>query len=371
MSTLYLDNAATTKINKEVLDEMIKSLEDFGNTEAKYYCYAEMAKENVRKARNRISVSLGCNPDEVVFTSGATEANNLFIKGLAAANPTKKRIIISSIEHSSIRETCHYMSSQGYEIIEVPVDKTGAVDLHFLENSIDANTLFVSIILVNNETGTIQDLHAIDEICFKKKIILHTDATQAVGKVEINMNDYKSLRLLTYTAHKIYGPKGIGALIVRKDDGIKLKLVPLLHGGEQEEGYRAGTLSNELIVGFGKATEMIVANIKEDNEYLKLLENELISKLKNKFGDLIVINNDFSNRIPGLINLQFRGQNNMILLQKMSPVVAASTGSACSVSKPSHVLKAMGLKDEEISSSIRLSLSKYLTVEDLSAIDKL
>lgn len=371
MSTLYLDNAATTQIHPDVLQEMIKSLKDYGNTEAKYYSYAENAKKNVQLARNRIAKALGCNEDEVVFTSGATEANNLFIKGLALSNSSKKRIIISSIEHSSIRETCFYMKEHGYEIIEVPVDKTGAIDINYLENAIDDNTLFVSIILVNNEVGTIQDLHKIDNICYSKEVIFHTDATQAIGKVHINMDEYKALKLLTYTAHKIYGPKGIGALIIRKEDSIKLKLTPLFHGGEQEGGYRAGTLSNELIVGFGKATEMATSNIDSDNEILKNLESILVHKLKNKFGSLISFNNDYINRIPGLINLQFKGQNNMILLKKMSPLVAASTGSACSVSKPSHVLKAMGFSDAEIGSSLRLSLSKYQTEEDLTLIDKL
>lgn len=371
MSTLYLDNAATTHIHPDVLNEMIKSLEDYGNTEAKYYCYSENAKENVKRARNRIASSLGCHFDEVVFTSGATEANNLFIKGLALSNPSKKRIIISSIEHSSIRETCYFMKERGYEVIEVPVDRTGLIDINYLEKSINDNTLFVSVILVNNEIGTIQDLNHIDEVCYKKNVILHTDATQAVGKVHINMSEYKALKLLTFTAHKIYGPKGIGALIIRKEDNIKLKLTPLFHGGEQEEGYRAGTLSNELIVGFGKATEMATTNIDYDNKVLRKLEMILVNKLKNKFGKLIIINNNFDKRVPGIINIQFKGQNNMILLKKISPLVAASTGSACSVSKPSHVLKAIGLSDYEISYSIRLSLSKYMNEDDLNLIDLL
>lgn len=371
MSTLYLDNAATTPISKPVLDAMIESLSDFGNTEAKYYEYAERAKSNVQLARDRISRAIGCDSDEVIFTSGATEANNLFIKGLADANPDKKKIIISSIEHSSIRETCYYMKSIGYEIIEIPVNKEGRVNLDFLSDSITDDTLFVSIILVNNEIGTIQDINAIDEICYKKNVLFHTDATQAIGKVNVQMNNYKSLKLLTFSAHKIYGPKGIGALIIRKANGIKMKLTPLFHGGEQEEGYRAGTLSNGLIVGFGKATELATSNIESDNEILKDLELCLLNKLKNKFGSLIKVNNNFKHRIPGLINIQFVGLNNMILLKKISSMIAASTGSACSVSKPSYVLKAIGLSDKEISYSIRLSLSKYQTTEDLLVIDLL
>lgn len=371
MATLYLDNAATTPICKEVLDEMISSLSDYGNTEAKYYCYAENAKNNIKVARNRIATAFGCAPDEIVFTSGATEANNLFIKGLALSNPNKKRIVISSIEHSSIRETCQFMKTFGYEVIEIPVDNSGSINLDVLDNSINDNTLFVSIILVNNEIGTIQNLNLIDNICMKHNVIFHTDATQAVGKVKIDLNKYKSLKLMTYTAHKIYGPKGIGALIIKKNNGIKLKLTPLFHGGEQEEGYRAGTLSNELIVGLGKATELATASIDEDNKKLRELEFNLIMRLKNKFGDLIKINNDFKNKIPGLVNLQFVGQNNMILLQRMSFIIAASTGSACSVSKPSHVLKSIGLSDNEISYSIRMSLSKYQSITDLDVIENL
>ena len=366
MKTLYLDNAATTHVCKEVLDEMIKSLQNYGNTEAKYYCYAEDAKQDVKLARERIANGVGCEPNEVIFTSGATEANNLFIKGYAEAHPNKKRIIISSIEHSSIKETCDYMASIGYEIIEVPVYSNGLINLEYLESSIDCNTLFVSVILVNNEIGTIQNLKAINDICSKNNIILHTDATQAVGKVKIRMEDYDALKFMTFTAHKIYGPKGIGTLIVRKTDGYRTELKPLFHGGEQEEGYRAGTLSNELIVGFGKAVELATTDIDRDNQILKELEYNLVNRLKDKFEKYIVINNDWTERIPGLINIQFKGQNNMLLLQKLSPYIAASTGSACSVSKPSRVLKAIGLSDEEISYSIRLSLSKYNLLDELN-----
>ena len=369
--TLYLDNAATTHICKEVLDEMKKSLDNYGNTEAKYYCFAENAKKDVSLARDRIAKAVGCESDEVIFTSGATEANNLVLKGFANANPDKKKIIISSIEHSSIKETCDYLETLGYVIVEIPVDKMGLIDLNILDKSIDDNTLLVSIILVNNEIGTIQDVKAINDICEKYNVVLHMDATQAVGKVNINMSLYNSLKFLTFTAHKIYGPKGIGALIIRKTNGYKTKICPLFHGGEQEEGYRAGTLSNELIVGFGKACELATKDIIADNKKLKLLEDVLINKLKLKFGKFIKINNDFERRIPGIINLQFVGQNNMILLQQMAPIVAASTGSACSVSKPSRVLKALGLSDKEISSSIRLSLSKYQEADDLNIIDLL
>lgn len=368
--TLYLDNAATTHMAKEVLEEMIKSLDDYGNSEAKYYCYAENAKKNILLARQRIANSVGCDSDNVIFTSGATEANNLIIKGLAEKNPHKKKIIISCIEHSSINSPCEYLKNKGYEIVKILCDKKGLINLNELESAIDDNTLLVSIIWVNNEIGTIQNIKAIDEICYKKKVLFHSDATQAIGKVNINLNNYKALKSITFTSHKIYGPKGIGALILKKDDnGVKIPLVPLLHGGEQEGGYRGGTLSNELIVGFGKACELATLNIDDDNKILFHLENILKEKLKCKFGDLLLINNDWNERIKGLLNIQIKGFNNMILLKDISSLVAASTGSACSVSKPSHVLKAIGLNDIEISNSIRLSLSKYTKVDELNAIN--
>lgn len=369
--SLYLDNAATTKISTEVLNEMLNSIDDFGNSEAKFYEYAEKAKKNIKLARNRIALGIGCSPDEIIFTSGATEANNMFIKGIAFSNQHKKKIIISSIEHSSVKETSYFLKNFGYEIVEIPVNEKGLVDLDKLEVEIDDNTLFVSIIMVNNEIGTIQDIESINNICSRKKVILHMDATQAIGKINFNFSKYDSLKAITFTSHKIYGPKGIGALILKRDNGIKIKLTPLFHGGEQEDGYRAGTLSNELIVGFGKAIEIATNNIKYGNDILSKFECILLDKLKKKFGDIFSLNNDFKERVPGILNVKFKGINNMILLKKVSKFFSASTGSACSVSKPSYVLKAIGLSNEEINSSIRLSLSKYHKLEDFDVIDLL
>lgn len=368
---LYLDNAATTHICKEVLDEMIRSLDNFGNSESKFYSYAEAAKKDISLARERIATAVGCDREEVVFTSGATEANNLFIKGLALAHPDKKKIIISSIEHSSIYETCKYLESKGYELIEIPVDKKGLIDLNILDKSIDENTLFVSIIWVNNEIGTIQNIKMIDDICSSHNVLFHSDATQAFGKVRINLNDYEALKLITFTSHKIYGPKGIGTLIVRKEDGVKLKIEPLFHGGEQENNYRAGTLSNELIVGFGKACELMNNNFENNHSKMIKLEKKLLELLRQKFSNKLVVNNEFDERVPGILNVQIKGLTNMILLKKIAPYVAASTGSACGVSKPSRVLKAIGLNDEEINNSIRLSLSHYEIEENLLIINKL
>ena len=277
---LYLDNAATTRISQEVLEEMKKSLEHYGNTESKYYYCAEAAKKDVATARRRVANSIGCKVDEVIFTSGATESNNLILRGYAEANPRKKKIIISSIEHSSIEVPCEYLASKGYEIVKIPVDHTGLVDLDLLDKNIDDNTLLVSIIWVNNEIGTIQNIAAIDKICSKHNIFWHSDATQAVGKVDINLNKYSNLKFLTLTSHKIYGPKGIGALVIRKDNEKRIEVCSQIKGGDQEYGYRAGTLSNELIVGFGKACELVAEDINSSNEHLSCLEKKFIEKIR-------------------------------------------------------------------------------------------
>ena len=369
---LYLDNAATTRIDKEVLAEMLDCMEDsYGNSESKFYDVAERAKERISKSRGIIASSIGCDSEEVVFTSGATESNNLFIKGYAMAHPEKKTIIISAIEHSSIESTCAYMETLGYNVIRIPVDSTGKIKLDVLKSSINDDTLFVSIIWVNNEIGTIQDIAAIDKICSGAGVVFHSDATQAIGKVNIDLSKYDALKFLTFTAHKIYGPKGVGTLIARKENGCKLDIVPLLHGGEQEEGYRGGTLSNELIVGFGKAVEMAVGSMEASNKHLCELESALISKMQKVFGNRFFVNNGAFDKIPGLINCKIQGINNMVLLKKMAPYVAASTGSACSVSKPSRVLKAIGMSDEDISYSLRLSLSCKTDISELDIFDLL
>ena len=352
---------------------MLKTLEAFGNTEAKFYNVAEKAKENVKIARERVANLVGAKPENIVFTSGATEANNLVIKGsYYNSKLPKKKMIISSIEHSSVYDTCKYLENEGMELVELKVNREGRIDISQLEKEINEDTILVSIILVNNEIGAIQDIETISKICEMKNVPLHFDATQGAGKIEINFQKYNGISFLTFTAHKIYGPKGVGCLVVKTDvNGFKLPLTPLLHGGEQEDGYRAGTLSNELIVGFGKACEIANDNLKENQRKILEIEKVLVNKLKNKFGDKLIINNNFENRTHDILNIRLKGYNNMVLLKAIAPFVAASTGSACSVAKPSRVLKNLGLTDTEISESIRLSFSPYLTLEELDEIDKL
>lgn len=367
---LYLDNAATTKINEKVLQEMLEAKFAYGNSEAKFYAPAEEAKKIISLARQRVANIVNASPEEVIFTSGATEANNLVLKGAYFQNfRQKNKIVISSIEHSSVYDTCKFLEGIGAELAVVSVDKTGMLNLAELDDCLDDKTTLVSIIYVNNEVGTIQNLAAIDEICKKHKVKLHIDATQAVGKVKIDMRKYSSLNFITFTAHKIYGPKGVGCLIKRNVEDNDI--IPLLHGGEQENGFRAGTHANELIVGFGKACE--IAQLDFDDNHRKLIEYEniVLKKLCNKFRTQMVLNNDFSDRIAGLLNVRLCGYNNMVLLKAISSDIAASTGSACAVSKPSRILQNMGFDETSINESIRISISPYEEISNFDFLDKL
>lgn len=371
---LYLDNAATTRINDEVLATMLKAVDYYGNSEAKFYEQAEHAKSEIANARRQVAHIINAkNENEIVFTSGATEANNLVLKGrVLASNSKHKKIVISAIEHSSIFDTCVYLKSMGVEISIIPVDSTGQINIPELKRAIDENTILVSIIAANNEIGTIQDLKKIDQVCFEKNVPFHTDATQAVGKMKIDVQDYRALSYVTFTAHKIYGPKGIGCLYIKEDsNGLKQGIVPLLHGGEQESNMRAGTLANMLIVGFGKACEIAERDFEKNHKKSIEIEKQIIERITEAFDGRISINNNFANRIPGILNVRFAGFNNLVLLKTMSPIIAASTGSACSISKPSRVLKAIGLSDDAINESIRLSWSPYMDFRDLDEIEKL
>ncbi len=370
---LYLDNAASTKLHKEVLDEMLNSLEAYGNSEAKFYIQAEQAKKLIALARARVARLVNSKDSEIVFTSGATESNNMVLKGIFfASSAKKKRIVISSVEHSSVYDTCKYLETLGAEIVIIPVDREGNVDLEALENAVDSHTIVVSVLYVNNEIGTIQNLEAIDKICLKHNTPFHTDATQAVGKTPVDFSRYRALKFMTFTGHKLYGPKGIGCLVCREDsNGEKPRLAPLLHGGEQESGLRAGTLPTPLIVGFGKACEIAKRDLAANDAILRKNEEIVLCKLKMKFGTRLVLNNDFGNRIPGLLNVRFCGYNNVILLKALSSHIAASTGSACAVSHPSRILKKIGLSEAEINESIRLSLSAYEEPSSFDALDLL
>lgn len=364
---LYLDNNATTKVAKEVFEAMLPFLlEEFGNPSSKYYSIATTAQAAVEDARTKLAKLLNADTEEIVFTSGASESNNLIVKGVADYYSNKgKHLITSSIEHKSVMESFHYLSQHGFDITFLPVDRFGKVDPALVKESIRPDTILVSIIWGNNEVGTVNDIESISKICSEKGVFFHSDATQIIGKLPVNLKQIP-VQFLSLSAHKFHGPKGIGACFIRKNKlGLRTKITPLVHGGSQEQGYRAGTLAVHNIVGLGKAAEIALRDMKDNQARLLSLEAWLHQELENNLKG-IRFNGDPRDKIPGVINITIPGMNNELLVDWLARQnIAVSTGSACSVSEPSHVLKAMNIPLEEIRQSIRISFSPEVEQEDL------
>ncbi len=369
---LYLDNSATTRVLPEVCDEMLPYITEFyGNPNSKYYNQALKSQEAVDLARQRVASFVNCRNDEVIFTSGSTESNNLVLKGYTHANKYKgNHIIVSAVEHSCIKNTAIFLEENGFEVTFLPVNREGIVLPEILEKNIKENTILVSIMWANNELGSINDVKRLSEICHKHNVLFHTDATQFAGKGYINLQEMANIDFLSMSAHKFYGPKGIGILFIRKDsNNLYPKITPLIHGGEQEFGFRSGTLAVHQIVGLGKAAEIAEKDLEKNIEILKKYEKQFKKKMIDVFGDRIIINNNFENKIPGLVSIQIKGYNNQLFLKNASSIISASTGSACSNSKPSYVLKECGYSDEQIRETIRFSLSSYCDYNDFDEIE--
>lgn len=369
---LYLDNSATTRVLPEVLEEMLPYISEYyGNPNSLYYNQATKSKDAVAVARHRVAEFLNCDDDEVIFTSGSTESNNFILKGYTHANKNKgKHIIVSCVEHSCIMNTAKFLEDNGFNVTYLDVNHDGTIDIELLKKAIKKDTILVSIMWANNELGSINDIKTISDYCHSKGIAFHTDATQFAGKGKIDLKEYSSVDFLSISAHKFYGPKGIGMVFVRKDaNGLYPNITPLIHGGEQEFGLRSGTLAVHQIVGLGKAAEIANERLNENIEKLKKYEEQFIKRMKQVFGDSIVINNTSKNRVPGLISIRIKGYNNQLFLKKASNIISASTGSACSNSKPSYVLKACGYTDEEIHETIRFSLSSYGDYKEFKEIE--
>ncbi len=372
---LYLDNSATTRVHDEVFQAMIPYLrEEYGNPSSKYYTLAENAKKAVQESREKVASLIGCEADEVIFTSGATESNNMIIKGVAHYYRNNgNHIVTSKVEHPSVLETCKFLEQIGYKVTYLNVDQYGRIMVEELESVIENDPpILVSVIWGNNELGSLNDIVKISEICEKKNILFHTDATQVVGKVKFKLSEIPGIRFLSFSGHKIHGPKGIGVAIIKKDkNGIRTKITPILHGGGQEFEYRSGTLAVHNIVGLGKAAEIADRDLDRNIKKLKILEERCKDLLISKFGDQIVFNNDNKDKIPGLLNFVLKGVNNQRFIIKHSELIALSTGSACSSTKPSHVLQAIGKTDNEIRSTLRITLSADIELEELEVINKL
>ncbi|VXB17314.1 Cysteine desulfurase IscS [Bacillus sp. 349Y] len=371
---LYLDNSATTPLLPEVKEAMLPYLlEEFGNPSSKYYSYAINAKQAVEIARANVAELLGSKPEEIIFTSGSTETNNMVLKGVADRHQSKgKHIVTSKTEHPAILDVCQYLEGKGFEITYLDVDSYGRVSYDDVLNALRDDTILVTIMWGNNELGSLNPIKEVSSLCLEKGIFFHTDATQVIGKIPFSLDDYPGITFLSCSAHKFHGPKGTGAAFIRKDEyGISTPLTPLFHGGGQEQDLRSGTLAVHNIVGMGKAAEIAYSSLNDHLAKLEHLESVLKDLLISKFGSVITFNNDNHNKIPGILSVQFKGLNNEILVKKLSPVMAVSTGSACSSSKPSHVLEAIGLSLDEVRNTVRFSLSHLINTEQLSIFKSL
>lgn len=370
MPKIYLDNAATTFVSEEVLNEMLPSFgSEYGNANSTH-SFGRDAMALVDIARDRIANGINAKSSEIYFTSGGTESNNWAIIGLAMANRDKgNHIITSQIEHHSVLDACKKLETMGFEVTYLPVDDKGLVSIADLLHYLNDKTILVSIMAANNEIGTIQNLKTIAKITHEKNVIFHTDAVQAVGAFKIDVDDI-GIDAMSMSSHKIHGPKGVGALYVRK----KIKIDPYILGGSQENGKRGGTLNVPGIVGFGKAFEIAIRDYLVNNKKLKTLHDYFVNKLTKEL-QYVKVNGHYAQRLPGIASITFETVDAEALLLLLDlDGIACSLGSACMAgsTEPSHVLKAIGLTVEESKSTIRFSFGTNNTKEEIDfVVDKI
>ncbi|MGM9878383.1 MAG: cysteine desulfurase NifS [Bacilli bacterium] len=363
MKNIYFDNAATTRIDDKVLEKMLPYLKDnYGNSSA-IYKLGKQAHNAVEEARSYVAEIFNCQKDEIYFTSGGSESDNTALKGIAYANRNKgNHIITSKIEHPAILETCKSLEKDNFEVTYINVDENGIVDLEELKNSIREDTILISIMFANNEIGTIEPIKEIGKIAHENNIYFHTDAVQAVGNIKIDVQEL-NIDSLSLSAHKFYGPKGIGVLYVRKG----INFYPLINGGHQEKRKRAGTLNVANIAGLMEALKLSYDNLDEKNKKIKELRDYFFEEIKEKI-PYIKINGDLEKRLPGNANISFRFiEGEGLLLNLDNKGICASSGSACTSGSldPSHVLLAIGLSHEIAHGSLRISIGKYNTKEEV------
>ena len=363
MKTIYFDHAATTAVAPEVKEAMEPYFcENYGNASSLYEL-GYKSKEAINIARVNVAKAINAKPNEIYFTSCGSESDNLAIKGVARAHRQNgNHIITSRIEHPAVINTCRQLEKEGFRVTYLNVDKNGFIDLEELKNSINSKTILVSIMFANNEVGTIEPIKEISRIVHSNNAIFHTDAVQAVGNIKIDVKEM-GIDLLSMSAHKFYGPKGVGALYVRDS----IDFIQLQNGGHQENDKRAGTENVAGIVGLGKAIEMANGNVRQNNEKLLNLRNYCIEQIKNRI-PYIRINGDLNSRLPGNINISFLYVNVKDLVKLLAKKgICTSSGSACSsgLPRPSHVLLAMGLSEDIASSALRITLGKENTKEEI------
>lgn len=362
---IYMDNNATTPIDPKVCEKMSQFLKEYFGNPSSLYPIGRKVKEIITEAREIIAKALGAKRTEIIFTGSGTEADNFSIRGVLDACPEKNEFITSAIEHPAVIETAIYLEKKGMKVIYVPVDQYGIIDLDFLKDSITPQTALISIMHANNELGTIQPVETVVKIAKEKEVLVHTDAVQSFGKINVNV-DKLGVDLLSISAHKLYGPKGIGALYIRKGTNI----LPLIYGGHQERQIRAGTENTAGIVGFGEAVRILLERGERDKKRIEKLADRLKKGIEEKIPKL-KFNGHEKNRIKGTLNISFLGlEAEAILLALATKEIYVSTGSACSEGseETSHVLSAIGLKPDVARSSIRMSLGRFNLEEDIDTV---
>ena len=373
---IYLDNQSSTRLDPRVLEAMLPYFtEEFGNPHSTSHEYGRVAAEAVEQARSEVAALIGADPREIVFTSGATEANNLAIKGAArfakvhGRNPARNRIVTLATEHKCVLESCAQLEREGFQVSYLPVEPDGLVDLDRFAAALDDDTLLASVMTAHNEIGVIQPLAEIGALCRKKGVLLHSDAAQAAGKIALDV-EAMHLDLMSLSGHKVYGPKGVGALYVRRRP--RVRLLPLFDGGGQERGLRSGTLPTPLCVGLGRAAAIAGVEMDEEAARLRRLRDRLYDGLRHRVAGL-GLNGNAEQRLAGNLNLSFPGITAPALIEAC-PTIAISTGSACTSAtvEPSYVLRALGLSDAVANSAIRIGLGRFNTAAEVDfAIDAL
>ncbi len=362
---VYLDYNATTPCDPEVVEAMLPYFsEKFGNAASRNHIFGWQAEEAVKYAREQVAKLIGSEPEEIIFTSGATEADNLALKGVFETYHSKgNHIITCNIEHKAVMDTCSALEKKGAEITYLKVNSKGIIDIEELKAAFKPTTILVSIMYVNNEIGTLMPVKEISKICGEKGVLFFSDATQAVGKIPLNVID-DGIDIMSFSSHKMYGPKGVGALYVRRKSP-RVKLTPQIDGGGHERGLRSGTLNVPGIVGFGKACEIAMNLMEEDSKKIKKLRDKLENALLRL--EETQVNGDKENRVDHVTNISFKYADSENLLMSINKSIAVSTGSACmsATPEPSYVLKALGLSDEQSRGSLRFSLGRFTTEEEI------
>jgi cysteine desulfurase len=366
---IYLDNSATTKIDPRVLEYMLPYLSElYGNPASRSHSFGWATDKAVDEAREMVANTVNCDTKEIIWTSGATESDNLAIKGAAFFYQDRgKHIITLKTEHKAVLDTMRELERVGFEVTYLSPQENGLLDLNHLISAIRKDTILISIMHVNNEIGVIQDIEAIGHICREKNIIFHVDAAQSVGKVNVNLNEL-NVDLMSFSAHKAYGPKGIGALYVRRKP--RVRLTPQIHGGGHERGFRSGTLPTHQIVGMGMAFKIAKEELPIETIRIKKLQNKLIDGLKNM--EEVYFNGDLISRVPHNLNVSFNYVEGESLIMAIKDI-AVSSGSACTSAslEPSYVLRALGRNDELAHSSIRITIGRFNTEEEIDYTIKL